>query len=76
MPRYYFQLTDGEQVLSNHKGADLAGDAAAREVAMDMAQDFYQGAKMPEWDWHGWFVRIVDTQGRQIDEVPIGAIGD
>ena len=28
MPRYYFTLTDGKQVLSNHKGLDLAGNAA------------------------------------------------
>ena len=27
MPRYYFHLTDGKQVLSNHKGIDLPGDA-------------------------------------------------
>jgi hypothetical protein len=27
----YFHLTDGKQVLSNHKGIDLSGNAAARE---------------------------------------------
>jgi hypothetical protein len=26
---------------------------------------------MPGWDWAGWFVAIVDEQGRQVDEVPI-----
>ena len=31
MPRYYFHLTDGKQVLNNHKGIDLSGNAAARE---------------------------------------------
>ena len=25
MPRYYFHLTDGKQVLNNHKGIDLSG---------------------------------------------------
>ena len=29
MPRYYFHLTDGKQVLNNHKGIDLPGNAAA-----------------------------------------------
>ncbi len=33
MPRYYFHLTDGKQVLNNHKGIDLPGNAAAREDA-------------------------------------------
>jgi hypothetical protein len=29
MPRYYFHLTGGKQVLNNHKGIDLSGNAAA-----------------------------------------------
>jgi hypothetical protein len=38
MPRYYFHLTDGEQVLNNHKGIDLSGNAAAREDALALAR--------------------------------------
>ena len=29
MPRYYFHLTGGKQVLNNHNGIDLSGNAAA-----------------------------------------------
>jgi Domain of unknown function (DUF6894) len=36
-PRYYFHLTDGKQVLNNHKGIDLSGNAAAREDAVALA---------------------------------------
>ena len=32
MPRYYFHLSNGKQVLNNHKGIDLSGNAAAREL--------------------------------------------
>lgn len=71
MPRYYFRLTDGAQVLDNHQGVDLAGDAAAREDAVALARDLRQGAAMPGWDWGGWFVTIVDEGGRKIDEIPI-----
>ena len=39
MPRYYFRLTDGNQILNNHKGVDLAGDAAALEDALALARD-------------------------------------
>jgi hypothetical protein len=35
----YFHLTDGKQVLSNHKGIDLSGNAAAREDALALARD-------------------------------------
>ena len=29
MPRYYFHLTEGKQVLNNHKGIDLSCNGAA-----------------------------------------------
>jgi hypothetical protein len=73
MARYYFHLTDGKQVLSNHSGIDLPGDAAAREDALALARDLKGGAAMPGWDWTGWFVAIVDEHGRKIDEVPLAA---
>ena len=47
MPRYYFHLSNGEQVLNNHKGIDLTGNAAAREDAMALARDLKHGAAMP-----------------------------
>ena len=37
MARYYFHLSDGKQVLNNHKGIDLPGNAAAREDALVLA---------------------------------------
>jgi Domain of unknown function (DUF6894) len=71
MPRYFFHLTDSKQVLSNHKGIDLPGDAAAHEDALNLARDLRHGQKMAGWNWDGWFVAIVDAHGKKIDEVPI-----
>lgn len=71
MARYYFHLTDGQQTLSNHSGVDLPGDAAARENATQLARDLKNGAAMPDWNWAGWFVAIVDEHGRTIEKVPI-----
>ena len=71
MPRYYFHLTNGEQVLDNHKGINLPGDAAARNDAVELAHDLKGGGAMSGWDWTGWFVAIVDEQGRKVDEVPV-----
>ena len=61
----------GKQVLNNHKGIDLSGNAAAREDALALARDLKHGAVMPGWNWTGWFVAIVDQHGHKIDEVPI-----
>ena len=70
MPRYYFHLTDGKQVLSNHKGI-ASRNAAAREDALALARDLKHGAVMPGWNWRGWFVVIVDEHGHKVDEMPI-----
>jgi hypothetical protein len=72
MPRYYFHLTDGTTVLDNHEGTDLAGNAAALENARVLADDLRRGVKMPGSKWDGWFVAIVDQDGRKVDRVPIG----
>jgi hypothetical protein len=74
MPRFYFHLTDGKKTLSNHKGVDLPGDAAARLDAVALAHDLRDGGALPGWDWAGWFVAIVDDHGRKVDEVPIADI--
>ena len=74
MPRYYFHLSDGKQVLNNHKGIDLSGNAAAREDALALARDLKHGAVMPGWDWSGWFVTIVDAHGHKVDKVPIADV--
>ncbi len=71
MPRYFFHLTDGKTVLNNHKGIDLAGNAAARADAVTLARNLTHGATMPGFNWSGWFVAIVDQQGHKVDEVPI-----
>jgi hypothetical protein len=48
MPRYFFHLTDGKQVLNNHKGIDLSGNAAARDDALALARDLKHGAAWME----------------------------
>ena len=71
MARYFFHLTDGKQVLNNHKGIDLPGPAAAREDAVRLAADLRHGAVMPGFHWDGWFVTVADEHGHEVDQVPI-----
>ncbi len=72
MPRYFFHLTDDKTVLNNHRGVELAGNAAALEDARVLADDLRRGVKMPGWKWAGWCVAIIDEYGHKVDEVPIG----
>jgi hypothetical protein len=74
MPRYYFHLTDGKETLDPHKGTELAGNAAAREEALVLARDLKVGKMFPGRNWDGWFIKIVDQHGHQVDTVPIGLV--
>jgi uncharacterized protein DUF6894 len=74
MPRYYFHLTDGKEILSNQKSLDLPGDAAAREDAMVLARDLKRGRVMADRDWAGWLVTVVDEHGHEIESVAIADV--
>lgn len=70
MARYFFHLTNGKDVLNNHKGMDFPGNAAAREGAATLARDLRHDT-MKGWNWAGWFVKVVDEHGHKVDEVPV-----
>jgi hypothetical protein len=71
MPRYFFQLTDGREELNPHRGTELPGPAAAREEAIVIARDLQEGKMFPGRKWDGWFVKITDEHGHEVDTVPI-----
>jgi hypothetical protein len=74
MPRYFFHLTNGQEDLDPHKGMDLPGNAAAREEAELLARGLNEGKMFPGRKWDGWFVKIVDQHGHQVDSVPIDVV--
>jgi hypothetical protein len=74
MPRYYFRLTKGSEVVKIPEGIDLPGNAAAREEAVALARDLKTGKIQPDRKWDGWIVTIVDQHGHPVDSVPIGAV--
>ena len=71
MPRYMFRITDGNQVLADQEGLEMAGDAAAREEAAKFARDLQERRTLQDRDWSGWFVSIIDENGHQLEAVPI-----
>jgi hypothetical protein len=68
VPRYFLNLTDGQQVVEDPEGLELAGEAAAREEASVLARDLIQHQ---DSDWSGWMITITDESGRQIDSIPV-----
>jgi hypothetical protein len=73
MPRYYFHLTDGKEVLKGEEGIEFPGNAAAREEALRLAQNLKEGTLAPGCSWDGWFISIVDKHGHEVDRVPVAA---
>jgi hypothetical protein len=69
MPRYFFHLTNGNQMLDDPDGLELPGEAAAREEAVLVAGDLKD--RLRPRDWTGWVVSIRDEQGNQVDSVPV-----
>ena len=76
MPRYYFRLTDGEQVVKTQEGLELPGNAAAREEATRLARELKRDRALQGRKWDDWFVAVVDQHGKQIEAVPIAAVPD
>jgi hypothetical protein len=74
--RYFFRLTDGTEELNPHQGIDLLGNAAAREEAFRFAREVKASNAWPGRTWNGWFIKIVDQHGNDIDTVPLDAVPD
>jgi hypothetical protein len=78
--RYFFHLTDGTEDLNPGQGLDLLGNAAAREEAVRLARDIRRSKVLPGQaqgqSFEGWFIRIVDEHGHEIDTVPLDAVPD
>ena len=74
--RYFFRLSDGTNELNPHEGIDLLGNAAAREEAFKFARMIKTEKGAAGKNWDGWFVRILDQHGKEIDTVPLDAVPD
>jgi hypothetical protein len=74
--RYFFRLTDGANELTPHDGIDLLGNAAARDEAVKFAREVKSQRKAAGENSDGWFVRIIDERGREVDTVPLDAVPD
>jgi hypothetical protein len=73
MPRYFLHLTDGKRTVSEHQpeAVEFSGDAAAIEQGEQLARSIKAGELMQGRDWDGWFVKIVDEHGREVETLAI-----
>ena len=68
MPRYYFNVTNG-QTLSDNEGQELVDDTAAREQAQKMAVNFRRLDRQTDVRHHD--VVVISESGAELFRVSI-----
>ena len=73
MPRYFFDLTNGDGLVRDEEGLELADQAQAREVAVSSARDvaaseIREGREVSLRS----FISIRDAAATEIDRVTFG----
>jgi hypothetical protein len=69
--RYFFNLTDGDEVILDDTGFDAPGTTAARLHAHEIIADLRREDPTLSGEWAGWRIEIVNTSGWTVDVLSI-----
>jgi hypothetical protein len=69
--RYYFNLTDGSEVIRDDVGIEVSDDRAALIHAFEAIEELRREADPSQNEWQGWRLTIVDGSGRLIHSLPL-----
>jgi hypothetical protein len=73
LTRYYFNLTDGEIMIRDEEGIEMASIQAAVLSAMEVVEELRAQDPSHSAEWQGWRLEIVDTFGRAVQTIPLDA---
>ena len=75
--RYYFNLTDGDEVIRDDVGIDVPDLRTALIHAFEAIEELRKEDLSPMSEWHGWSLEVVDRSGNLIQRLPLdGAAPD
>lgn len=74
MPRYYFDITDGDVLVRDEFGADCADGPDARDQAVAILFDI-AAEKLPDSDRHGFAAAVRDEAGQVVYEARLSLDG-
>jgi Domain of unknown function (DUF6894) len=67
MSMFYFHVHDGDRLISDDDGTDLADIAAAREHAIGVVQELmFRRSGMLDRPWSEWKILIHDGDGVEL----------
>lgn len=69
--RYYFNLTDGEEVIRDEEGIELSDIQAAVGYALEVVEELRTEDPFNSAHWRGWRLEIVDASGRTVQRIPL-----
>ena len=71
LSRYYFNLTDGHNVISDEIGIEVSDNRAALIQAFDAVEELRREGDTSPSEWEGWRLNIVDGSGRLIHSLAL-----
>ena len=68
---YYFNLTDGHDVIPDEIGIEVSDDRAALIHAFEAVEELRREADASPEEWRGWWLNIMDASGRLVHSLAL-----
>ena len=71
LSRYYFNLTDGHNVIPDEIGIEVSDDRAALIQAFEAVEELRGETDTSPDEWAGWRLNIMDGSGRLVHSLAL-----
>jgi hypothetical protein len=71
LSRYYFNLTDGQNVIPDEIGIEVSDDRAALIQAFEAVEELRGETDSSPDEWTGWWLNILDASGRLVHSLAL-----
>jgi hypothetical protein len=72
--RYYFNLTNGENMIRDEEGIEASSIQAAVVSAMEAVEELRAHDPSNSDEWQGWRLEVVDASGQVVQAIPLDAL--
>ena len=72
--RYYFNLTDGDDMIRDEEGIKASSIQTAVVSAMEAVEELRAQDPSNSDEWQGWRLEIVDASGQAVHAIPLDAL--
>jgi len=71
LARYYLNLSNGEDIISDSDGIELADIHAALAYARKTVEELRAEDPFAAQEWQGWKLEIIDSSGQVVQFMPL-----